>query len=228
MQQFNLEDMASQMELLALYDVRVHKICTSCEDVNKLWEEESNAIASEVMPYCIEGSFASGRTMSGLLLEPIDSITKEPIMGKVATTIYNYATETDPFLAPSQTWPTNIAINPPDELGALASASAGTYTLVPDVLGNGEDWENIRSYIVKAVYQASAIPLLLKMKYDIAKSSNGCTAIDKRVAIMGYSEGGYATVVIADAIDVLNDDWEHTYTSIGGAPIKVSILNNSS
>ena len=64
------------------------------------------------------------------------------------------------------------------------------------------------------LYQASAIPLLLKMKDDIAKSSNGCTAIDKRVAIMGYSEGGYATVVIAEAIDVLNDGWEHTYTSI--------------
>lgn len=220
--------MASQMELLALYDVRAHKICTSCEDVNKLWEEE-NAFGSEVMPYCIEGSFASGRTMSGLLLEPIDSITKEPIMGKVATTIYNYATETNPFLAPSQTWPANIAINPPDELGALASASAGTYTLVPDVLGNGEDWENIYVATLSKLYiRHRQIPLLHKMKDDIAKSSNGCTAIDKRVAIMGYSEGGYAAVAIADAIDMLNDGWEHTYTSIGGAPIKVSILNNRS
>ena len=64
MQQFNLEDMASQMELLALYDVRAHKICTSCEDMNKLWKEENaEAFASEVMPYCIEGSFASGRTI---------------------------------------------------------------------------------------------------------------------------------------------------------------------
>ena len=127
---------------------------------------------------------------------------------------------------PIHSWHLNgqriLQSNPLDELGVLASASAGTYTLVPDVLGNGEDWENIRSYIVKAVYQASAIPLLLKMKYDVAKSSNGCTGIDKRVAIMGYSEGGYATV-----IDMLNDDWEHTYTSMGGAPIKVSILNNS-
>jgi len=222
MQQFGLDELATQMESLALYDVRVHKICTSCEEMNKLWDEESNeSNASEVMPYCVEGSFAFGRTMSGLLLEPIDSVTKEPIVGKIATTIYNYPTETNPFIAPSQTWPLNVATNPPEELGALAAASAGTYTIVPDVLGLGEDWEGVRSYIVKTLYSASAVPLLLKAQ-DIVKKSNSCTEMDKRVAIMGYSEGGYATVAISDAIDTLNDGYEQTYLGVGGAPIKIS------
>ena len=221
LQQFSLDELATQMESLALCDVRVHKICTSCEEINMLWEEEKESNANEVMPYCEEGSFAYGRTMSGLLLEPIDSITKEPIVGKVATTIYNYPTETNPFVAPSQTWPFNVATSPPEELGALAAASAGTYTIVPDVIGLGEDWEGIRSYIVKSLYSASAVPLLLKAQ-DIVKKSNSCTEMDKRVAIMGYSEGGYATVVISDAIDTLDDGYEQTYLGVGGAPIKIS------
>lgn len=174
------------------------------------------------MPYCNEGSFASGRIMSGLLLEPIDSTTKEPIVGKVAASIYSYATEPDPFLANTETWPSNVAETPPMQLGALAASSAGTYTLVPDVIGNGEDWESVRSYVVKEVYQASAIPLLLKVKDHLESKYNGCTLLDKRVAIMGYSEGGYATVSIADAIDMLDDGYVHTYTGVGGAPLRLS------
>ena len=221
MQQFGLDEVATQMESLALYDVRVHKICTSCEEMNMLWEEEKESNANEVMPYCDEGSFAYNRTMSGLLLEPIDSVTKQPVVGKIGTTIYNYPTETNPFIAPSQTWPLNVATNPPEELGALAAASAGTYTIVPDVLGLGEDWEGVRSYIVKSLYSASAVPLLLKAQ-DMVKNNTSCTEMDTRVAIMGYSEGGYATVVISDAIDTLDDGYEQTYLGVGGAPIKIS------
>ena len=89
-------------------------MCTTCEEMNKLWEAnnacEANgpctsktfASASEVMPYCVKGIFAYGRTMSGLLLEPIDPTTKEPLVGKIAATVYNFPTDTNPFLAPSQ------------------------------------------------------------------------------------------------------------------------------
>jgi dienelactone hydrolase len=109
------------------------------------------------------------------------------------------------------------------QLGALAASSAGTYTLVPDVIGNGEDWESVRSYVVKEVYQASAIPLLLKVLDNLEiKEEYKCTVLDKRVAIMGYSEGGYATVSIADAIDMLDDGYLHTYTGVGGAPLRLS------
>ena len=74
---------------------------------------------------------------------------------------------------------------------------------------------------MKSIYSSSAVPLLLKAQ-DIVKKSNSCTMMDKRVAIMGYSEGGYATVVISDAIDTLDDGYEQTYLGVGGAPIKVS------
>ena len=74
---------------------------------------------------------------------------------------------------------------------------------------------------MKSIYSSSAVPLLLKAQ-DIVKKSNSCTEMDKRVAIMGYSEGGYAAVVISDAIDTLNDGYEQTYLGVGGAPIKIS------
>lgn len=83
-----------QMAALVKYDLRAHKICATCEEANAMWEAKnacidgepctSKSFASEVMTYCMESSFAYGRTMSGLLLEPIDSVTKDPIVGRVA------------------------------------------------------------------------------------------------------------------------------------------------
>lgn len=209
----------SMMQSVAKYDVRVQKVCTSCEEINALW----GSSASEVMPYCAEGTFQYGRTMSGLLLEPIDSVTKEPIVGKVASTIYSIPTDPNPFQAFSERWPSDPSTENPGIVltPALAMASAGTYTLIPDVLGNGEDWQSTRSYIVKDVYQASAVPLLLKVKNNIEETYS-CTELDKRVSLAGYSEGGYATIAIAHAIDMLNDGYVHTNTIVGGAPIKFS------
>lgn len=231
----NLGDLTAVVKMqlpgLALYDIRARKVCTTCEDMNAVWEENnkcvdgepctSKAFASEVMPYCVEGSFASGRTMSGLLLEPIDPTTKEPIVGKVATTLYNFPTDPNPFNVPSEMLPYNPATSDPTMMGAMAVSSAGTYTLIPDVLGNGEDWGSTRSFMVKALYQASAIPLMLKVKDDVEKTYI-CTELDKRIAIVGFSEGGYAAVAVADAIDRLDDDYVHTYTGVGGAPLKTS------
>lgn len=58
---------------------------------------------------------------------------------------------------------------------------------------NESDWEGIRSYIVKTVYQASAVPLLLKLQNDVENNYN-CTVLDKRINILGYSEGVYSVV----------------------------------
>lgn len=60
------------------------------------------------------------------------------------------------------------------------------------------------------------------MQHDLQKDTNCTTILDKRVAIAGYSEGGYAAVAVAAAIDQLNDGYEHTFTGIGGAPVKLS------
>ena len=204
---------------MAEYDVRAHKICTSGEEVLSLCEGDD---ASDVMPYCKPGSFASGRTFSALVLEPIDPATKAPIAGKVAATVWNWATRPDPFYAPTIVWPNDIATSPVEYLPVLSAATAGTYTIIPDVLGNAEDWPSTRSYVVKDVYSASAVPILLKLKNTIDGADGGCTEIDKRVSIVGYSEGGYAAVAVANAVDILNDGWVHTHTAVAGAPIKLA------
>ena len=187
------------LSLMSEYDVRAHKVCTSCEEVYTLWGGSEDA--SDAMPYCTPGSFASGRTFSALVLEPIDPATKAPITGKVAATVWNWATQPEPFSAPSVVWPNDITTSPVEYIAALSAATAGTYTIIPDVLGNGEDWSGTRSYIVKDVYSASAVPILLKLKSAI--DGGGCTELDKRVSIVGYSEGGYAAVAVANAVDIL-------------------------
>lgn len=187
------------LSTMAEYDVRAHKVCTSCEEVYSMWGGGEDA--SDAMPYCKPGSFASGRTFSALVLEPIDPATKAPIAGKVAATVWNWATQPDPFYAPSVIWPNDIVSSPVEYIPALSAATAGTYTIIPDVLGNAEDWSSARSYVVKDVYSASAVPILLKLKSVI--DGGGCTELDKRVSIVGYSEGGYAAVAVANAVDIL-------------------------
>jgi hypothetical protein len=46
--------------------------------------------------------------------------------------------------------------------------------------------------------------------------------LDKRIAIVGYGEGGYSAAAIAEAIDMLDDGYVHTFTAVGGAPISTS------
>ncbi len=227
---------------LVTWNVRLYKLCTTCDEMNTLWEQNHesqgiemfpeaceqlgtgcNAYAKNAMPYCAEGKFAHGRTMSGLLMEPIDPYNNKPVAGEVATTIFPIdATSTNPFEAAFSEMRdlSGFDIN---TIFPLLTASSGTYTLVPDLLGNGEDWANTRSYRVKELYQASTIPLLLKLHDDIGKNSNKCTVLDKRVATVGYGfEGGYSTAAIAEAIDTLDDGYVHTFTAVGGAPIKTA------
>jgi len=214
------EEVVSMMESMPLYDVRIWKMCTSCEEANGLWDASHGRSAGLAMPYCVPGTFASGRTMSGLILEPIDPETGLPPTGRVGATMYNYFTVGNQFVVPSQA----LDVGMPDAyFGAIAAASAGTYTIASDFLGFGEDWEGVQSFLVKDVYQASTIPLLLKLRDSIDRNYGGCrgTELDKRVAIMGYSEGGYATVAVANAIDKLRDGYRHTYMGIGGGPLKM-------
>jgi hypothetical protein len=169
--------------------------------------------------------------MSGLMLEPIDPYNNKPVVGVVATTLFPMDVSTNPFEAfseikdlPSSSSSSSVAAAVGLDrsiIFPLLTASSGTYTIVPDVLGNGEDWENTRSYRVKDVYKASTIPLLLKLQDDIGTKYN-CTVLDKRIAIVGYGEGGYSAAAIAEAIDMLDDGYVHTFTAVGGAPISTS------
>ena len=206
---------------LVKWNVRVHKICTTCAEMNTLWEKQHDAQASVAMPYCDTGKFASGKTMSGLVLEPIDPYNNKPVVGEVATTLFPMDISTNPLKAFSEIKDLDGLFDK-DTIYPLLTASSGTYTIVPDVLGNGEDWKSTRSYRVKNVYQASTIPLLLKLQEDVGTKYN-CTVLDKRVAIVGYGgEGGYSAAAIAEAMDMLDDGYVHTFTAVGGAPISTA------
>lgn len=78
-------DVKAQMESLVTYSVRARKVCTSCEEANAIWAKtHADVSASEVMPYCMDGKFAYGRTIGGLVLEPIDSVTGGVVSGNIA------------------------------------------------------------------------------------------------------------------------------------------------
>ncbi|KAL7534567.1 hypothetical protein ACHAWF_004874 [Thalassiosira exigua] len=215
---------------LATHDVKVRKVCASCEEANLLWKAGGgDASADEVMPYCASGKFASGRTLSGLLFEPLDRTSADPPSGKVATTIYFDPGDPDPLSAPSEAFPSDPTSNLERAsalLVPLAAASAGTYVVVPDGLGRGEDWAGTEGYMVKEAYQASTVPLLLKVRDLVSRESaergGECTELDGRINLMGYSAGGYAAVAAAEAVGALGDGYEITYAGVGGAPLALS------
>lgn len=72
------------LESTVKYNIRTRKACTSCEEANEIWERTHGGKAGKVMDYCKVGTFQYGRTMSGLVMEPIDPTTGELVEGKLA------------------------------------------------------------------------------------------------------------------------------------------------
>jgi hypothetical protein len=89
----------------------------------------------------------------------------------------------------------------------LAIASSGAVSLMPDYMGYGESSGTIfKAYLVKQQYQTSIIPLWL-MADRIIQSESDCTAaLASAAAIVGYSEGGYVAVALAEGLDKMGVD----------------------
>jgi hypothetical protein len=94
-----------------------------------------------------------------------------------------------------------------DILLFVTIASTGAVSFMPDYMGYGESSGIIfKAYLVKQQYQTSIIPLWLMADRIIQSESNCSAALASAAAIVGYSEGGYAAVALAEGLDKMGVD----------------------
>ncbi len=129
----------------------------------------------------------SGITASGLVILPYSTADKFPIVSVQHGTIVKYAD------APSEETPDTYEI-----LLYSALASSGFITVVPDYLGFGASKNVLHPYYVEE-------PMAVSVVDNVRAARN--LATDKKIALngklflAGYSEGGYATLAAHKYID---------------------------
>jgi hypothetical protein len=174
------------------YGIQVRTLCASCD--------EFNVTLAGYNEYCGQGVYGYNTRHSGLLMLPMSSDGTMIAEGTFPGLIYNH----DPNVnrVPSRGW--NRANSTSSEImfGVLPAA-AGSVAILPDYFGYGESNNAIfKAFLVKQSYQTSIVPLWLKAAAILNEESN-CTALADAVIVAGTSEGGYASIVVADALHEL-------------------------
>jgi predicted esterase len=94
--------------------------------------------------------------------------------------------------------PSNFAVNKPETLIAGAFSSSGFVTVIPDYVGFGSTATILHPYFVEEV-TAAAVVNMLKAAQELADEKN--IALNSKLFLAGYSEGGYATMATHKAIE---------------------------
>jgi hypothetical protein len=126
--------------------------------------------------------------------------------------------------APTQAWPTNLtealtlSADPSelkfllpyyDYLTPLVAAGSGAVSVLPDYIGYGASLKtHNRTYAYPPTYMQAAVTSWMSTKQAIEQDTygwslntgNGCTAMDSVVTVAGNSEGGYAAIAAAPAL----------------------------
>eukprot|EP00545_Synedropsis_sp_CCMP1620_P013299 CAMPEP_0119010224 /NCGR_PEP_ID=MMETSP1176-20130426/4873_1 /TAXON_ID=265551 /ORGANISM="Synedropsis recta cf, Strain CCMP1620" /LENGTH=586 /DNA_ID=CAMNT_0006962851 /DNA_START=90 /DNA_END=1847 /DNA_ORIENTATION=+ len=217
------------------YDVQAQVVCGTCDEVREMYDGAnfmSSEGPSDFDSYCGEGKFAADKTFSSLLLIPYDGETGKPIQGTLKPHLYMKSFSGRDQQAPTEFWTDDFdqwnSTDPVilqgligvfyDGWAPLFIASTGTVVMAPDYLGYGQSYLEPKLNGIKAIYQQSTAIAFLKSKKIV--ESTGCTLLEKDMSASGYSEGGAAVVIGANALlelgqDILNVD-------SGGAPFDSS------
>lgn len=108
-------------------------------------------------------------------------------------------------------------------------SSQGWITAMPDYIGFGESDEYLHPYMVKQP-TVQAIDDFLKACVQFVDSLENYQ-LDKRLAIMGYSQGGWAALAYHNAFDSLQalhdaPEWSLQFNSVGSAPTDLNAMQS--
>jgi hypothetical protein len=204
----NLDQVIKQIILAQIkYGVQVRKICAACTDFEP------------ISGFCTESDYGSDVTHSGLTLIPLEESGTSILAGTLIPAIYCHGTRTDS--QPSTEWAGSETSVGEVMLNLMITVTQGTAGLLPDYMGYGESLgKAFRGYIVKKSYQTSTIPLVKKIS-KLFEEETGCTtALADAAVVMGYSEGGYAAVAVAEALKSM--DIDIIQVEAGAGPYSIS------
>ena len=195
----------SQSELQ--YDVQVYRICASCNDVTS-----TSTVFEE---FCGPDDFGSDVPFSGLLMIPLDASGARPV-GTLKGMLHMHGTSTNEV--PSIQW-NGVDTDSTIQI-QLGVASAGSAVILPDYMGYAESSETtFKSYMVRESYETSVIPLWLFTQQLLRDETDCMTALGDAVYILGYDEGGYSSVVAANALHRMGVTVIAVFS--GGAPYQM-------
>ncbi len=178
------------------YGVEIRKICSSCSEIS--------TSSSGYSEYCDQGVYGSGATQSGLLMLPLSSDGTAIANGTFPGFVYNHEPTVD--RVPSNDWMGGGGTMANGIMFGVIPAAAGNVAILPDYLGYGEGNKDIsKAFLVKKSYQTSIVPLWLKA-VAILEQETTCSALADAAMISGFSEGGYSSIVVADALSNLGVD----------------------
>lgn len=199
------------------FGVQIRKVCASCSE----FAPDVSSTSSSTTAACLPDEYGFDALHSGLLIIPLDDKNENQIKpGTSTVNILCHGTQSGNQDIPSNQW---SIVNPSTQvlMGVLVSSMTGTFTLAPDYIGYGESSEDhYRAYLVRRAYPTSVLPLLYKAEEIVAQETNCASALADSMTVMGYSEGGYAAVAVADAMHQMGK----TIITVksGGAPFRLS------
>jgi pimeloyl-ACP methyl ester carboxylesterase len=94
--------------------------------------------------------------------------------------------------------PSNFTVSSSETLVAGASSSLGFVTVIPDYVGFGSTTSNFHPYYVEDE-TAISVKDMIKAALELAVDKK--IALNKKLFLAGYSEGGYATMAAHKAIE---------------------------
>ena len=165
-------------------------------------------IEMQKVSYQSTGADGKLHTMTGLLILPKAILGDKP---SVPILMYQHGTEVYRQFSPSQylthrSKPTDY----PEVMVAAAIAATGYAVALVDYEGMGDN-TNTQPHVVGEVLAQQVIDLLKSSRDIIAGTGSPCTW-DSQLFLMGYSEGGYVTMVTTRELQ-LNHAAEFTVTA---------------
>lgn len=193
------------------YGVELRSICkASCQDY------------SDLSSAC--GSYGATTNHSGLLIIPLQddgsSGNLSYLPGTRKLLVYGRGTRTDS--QPSTDWQEQRSQS--EILSQIVIvALTGGIAVVPDFMGFGSSNGLLtKGYVVRESYATSTLPLIYFTRQWIAEETSCRTTLSNSVIVQGYSEGGYAAIVIAQSLYDLN--WDVQQVFAGGGPYKMGSI----
>jgi len=196
--------------------IQVRKLCASCTDIQ--------APPSNYDNFCGADDYGFDVRHSGLLFLPLTADATSILPGTHKSIVYCVGTRTNS--QPSTEWEgANSGIEV--FLNVALTVTTGSAVVIPDYMGQGESQgQTSRGYIVRKSYSTSVIPLWLATNELIRTETDCSSSLANSVATVGYSEGGYASVAAADALNIIGADLIRV--EAGGAPFRLSTVTTLS
>ena len=168
----------------------------------------SYTLQMQKVTYQSTGADGNVHSMTGLLILPSPILGAKP---SVPILMYQHGTEVYRPFSPSQFLthqdsPTDY----PEVMVAAAIAATGYAVAMVDYEGMGDNTDP-QPHVVGAVLAQQVIDLLRACRDIIGNSSSPCSW-NSQLFLMGYSEGGYVTMMATRALQ-LNDAAEFTVTA---------------